>query len=121
MIDTHHLAYAGVLLVFFTGAAIVATTAVLLLGIGFLSALAGRIIRHHAPHMLSVPARKAGKPQESLSMEEALRQVAANKAAPTGNRPRTARGNRAPLQLAERRCPVPLRRQRARVRATTAA
>ena len=121
MIDTHYLAYAGVLLVFFTGAAIVAATAVLLLGTGFLTALASRIIRNHAPHMLSVPARKAGKPQAVVSMEEALRQVAASKAAPTQARRGTARGSRAPLHLADRRCAVPRRRQRAVARATTAA
>ena len=121
MIDTHHLAYAGVLLVFFTGAAIIAATAVLLLGIGFLSALAARIIKHRTSHMLSARAREAGKPEPALSMEEALRQVAASKVAPTQARRGTARGNRLPLHLAERRCSVPRRGQRAMARATTAA
>jgi hypothetical protein len=82
MIDTHHLTYAGVLLVFFAGAAIVAVSAFLLLGTAWLTAMAVRCIKRRTPHKL--PGRvdkRRNAVEHALPMEEALRQAAAGKAA----------------------------------------
>ena len=82
MIATHHLAYAGVLLVFFAGAAIVAITAFLLLGTAWLTAVAVRVIKRRTPHKLPGQAdKRRNAVEQALPMEEALRQAAAGKAA----------------------------------------
>lgn len=82
MIVTHHLAYAGVLLVFFAGAAIAAISAFLLLGTAWLTAIAVRFIKRRTPHKLPGRAdRRRNAVEQTLPMEEALRQAAAWKAA----------------------------------------
>lgn len=91
MIDTGHLVYAGVLLLFLAGAVIVALAALLFLSTGFLTAAAARIIRRG--RLGTGPARRSRRGATldvPLPMEEALRQVAAGRAAPVGDRDRKA-------------------------------
>ena len=109
MIDTLHLTYAAVLLVFLTGAAIIALSAFLLLSTGLLATTAVRFAKRHNGHMW--PSRagrrtKAGEPP--LPMEEALRQVAAEKAASPDEGPGNHQGTavhprRAPNRHLQRR------------------
>lgn len=99
MIDTHHLAYAGVLLVFLTGAAIVALATFLFMATGVLAAAAVRIIKLHASARLTARAYKRKNAVEvPLSMEEALRRVAYGKAESSQELPGKAQGIRALLR-----------------------
>lgn len=81
MINTHHLAYTGVLLVFLAGAAILAVSAALLLGTAWFTVIGVRFIKRLRP---DVPPGRGGKRSDALEpvlpMEEALRQAAAGKA-----------------------------------------
>lgn len=95
MIDNHHLAYAGVLLVFLAGAAIIAMASLLFLATGALAAVAVRIIKHLAHGRVPDRARKGRKAVERpLPMEEALRQSLPRQDGPCRNDPRTARKTR---------------------------
>jgi hypothetical protein len=83
MIETHHLVYAGVLLVFLTGAATVALTAFLFIGTGLVTAIGVRFIKHRMALKLRKQAdRRANAVELPLPMEEALRQVAAGNVVP---------------------------------------
>jgi hypothetical protein len=71
MIDIHHLVYAGVLLVFLTGVALMALAGFLTLGTGFLAALMVRCVKGRTPDRL--PLRVLEHPETvdlSLLMEE---------------------------------------------------
>lgn len=109
MIDPHHLAYGGVLLVFLTGAAIVALAFFAFLSTGVLAVLACRIIKRFALGRLPGGAavrRNAVEPV--MPMEEALRQVAAGKAASSQKRTGNRQGNMAPIRpMARSRRPHP--------------
>jgi hypothetical protein len=78
MIDTHHLAYAGVLLVFLVGAAVLAVSAFLILATAWLAVIGVRFIKRRTPHK---PPGRTGKSRNALEpvlpIEEALRQAAA--------------------------------------------
>lgn len=115
MIDTHHLAYTGVLLVFLAGAAILAVSAFLLLGTAWLTVIGVRFIKRHRPHR---PPGRAGMRRNALEpvlpMEEALRQAAAGKA----NYPRERSGNDRESAVGPRIDPS--RRLRAQRRRTSA-
>ncbi|MGX9898980.1 hypothetical protein ACW0JT_02245 [Arthrobacter sp. SA17] len=114
MIDTHHLAYAGVLLVFLAGTAIVAVSAFLLLGTAWLTVTGVRFVKRRRPHR---PPGRAGKRRDALEpvlpMEEALRQAAAGKA----NYPQEPSGNDRESAIGARRGPS--RRLRAQRRRTS--
>ena len=104
MIDTLHLTYAGVLLVFLTGAAFIALSAFLLVSTGLLATIAVRFAKRHNRHTLPSRARrrtKAGEPP--LPMEEALRQVAAEKAASSDKGPGSHQRTAVHLRSAPRR------------------
>jgi hypothetical protein len=60
MIDTHHLAYAGVLLVFLAGAAIVAISAFLILGTVWLTVIGVRFIKCRTPHKENAIGARTG-------------------------------------------------------------
>lgn len=122
MIDTDHLVYAGVLLLFLAGAASLALTALLFLSTGLLTGALIRIIRRGTlKTVLATRARRGLTVDVPLPMDEALRQVAAGKAAPAedchGTKPRTAA---TPVKEASRRY-RPQQRHHGRGRAKTAA
>lgn len=81
MIYTHHLAYAGVLLVFLAGAIIVAASAFLFLGTAWLSAVGVRFIKRRTPQLPVRANKHTNAAEPALPMEEALRRAAAGKAA----------------------------------------
>ncbi|WP_461164029.1 hypothetical protein [Arthrobacter sp. R4-81] len=90
MIDAHHLAYAGVLLVFLAGASFVAISAFLILGTAWLTVVGVRFIKRRTPHKPpGGECKRRNALEPVLPMEEALRQAAAGKA----NYPQERSGN----------------------------